>query len=61
MARSSDLYTNPVHPYTQALLSSAPTVEGGLSGKKLEKYVDSFDSEGVLTEIEPGHFVVRRG
>jgi ABC-type oligopeptide transport system ATPase subunit len=59
MARSSDLYSNPVHPYTQALLSSAPTVEGGLSGKKLEKYVKSFDSAGELTEVEPGHFVVR--
>jgi peptide/nickel transport system ATP-binding protein len=61
IARSADLYANPVHPYTQALLSSAPTIKGGLSGKKLEKFVESFDSDGVLTEVEPGHFAVFEG
>lgn len=36
MARSEELYKNPLHPYTKALLSSIPTLK---PGKKAERIV----------------------
>jgi oligopeptide transport system ATP-binding protein len=58
MAKSSVLYSRPLHPYTQALLASAPAIDIGLSGKGMPSYTEAFDSSGDLTEVEPGHFVV---
>ncbi|HEY0448231.1 ATP-binding cassette domain-containing protein [Actinophytocola sp.] len=58
IGRSADLYSHPKHPYTQALLASAPSIKGGLSGTKLARFAGEFDSGGELTEVGPGHFVV---
>jgi ABC-type glutathione transport system ATPase component len=58
IAKGADLYARPLHPYTKALLASAPTIVGGLSGKKLTEFAGPFDSNGDLTEVEADHFVM---
>lgn len=55
---SADLYERPAHPYTRALLASAPTIRGGLSGQTLAGSMEPFDSRGELREVEAGHFVM---
>lgn len=58
IAASEQLYSSPRHPYTQALLASAPTIKGGLEGKQLQDFAQRFTAEGKLTEIAPGHHVL---
>ncbi len=58
LGSSADLYERPAHPYTRALLASAPTIRGGLSGQALAGSMGPFDSRGELRELEAGHFVM---
>ena len=58
----SELYANPRHPYTRALLSAIPIPDP--IAERNRKRVDfdevTFDREGAMVEVSPGHFVLRK-
>lgn len=62
LAPTKALYSDPQHPYTKALLSAIPFPDP--IAERNRPRVDfenmEFDREGVLTEISPGHFVLRK-
>ncbi len=60
LAPTAELYANPRHPYTKALLSAIPVPDPKVErNKKPMDFEDAvFDCEGVLAEIAPGHFVL---
>ena len=62
VAPTAELYSNPQHPYTKALLSAIPIPDP--KAERNKKTIDfegvEFDREGVLTEIAPDHFVLRK-
>ena len=62
IAPTFELYANPLHPYTKALLSAIPVPDPIAERNKQRADFDelSFDSDGVLTEVAPGHFVLRK-
>ncbi|MDR0269659.1 ATP-binding cassette domain-containing protein [Paenibacillus sp.] len=61
VAESDELYENPLHPYTKALLSSIPIPDPrAASGKMAVKYEVPTAKDGAmpeLREVSPGHFV----
>ncbi|MBE6974241.1 MAG: ABC transporter ATP-binding protein [Ruminococcaceae bacterium] len=60
LAPVAELYADPRHPYTRALLSAIPVPDPVLERqrRRLDLDEDTFDLEGVLTEVTPGHFVL---
>ena len=60
LAPTAELYANPRHPYTKALLSAIPVPDpiAERSKKRMDFDELSFHREGVLTEVAPGHFVL---
>lgn len=62
MAPTAELFANPVHPYTKALLSAIPVPDPIAERRRKHIPFDeqSFQREGVLTEVTPGHFVLRK-
>jgi len=62
VAPAAQLYTNPQHPYTRALLSAIPVPDPIAERNRIRMDFDEIDFErdGVLTEIAPGHFVLRK-
>ena len=60
LAPTAELYANPQHPYTQALLSAIPVPDPIAERSKQRIDFDQldFDREGVLTEVAPGHWVL---
>ena len=63
MASSSQLYENPVHPYTKSLLSAIP-IPNPLVEKKRERFdydpsVHGYNEQNMpkMIEVEPGHHV----
>ena len=63
LASSEELFANPLHPYTKALLSAIPLPDPHLE-KKRERIIynplashDYSVQEPTLREIKPGHFV----
>ena len=62
VAPTAELYANPRHPYTKALLSAIPVPDP--IAERNKKRIDfddvEFDREGILTEVAPGHFVMRK-
>ena len=62
LAPTAELYANPRHPYTKALLSAIPVPDP--KAERSRKHMDfdeiTFDSEGAMVEVSPGHFVLRK-
>lgn len=63
LAPADDLYNNPIHPYTQSLLSAIPLPDPNYERNRKRKTYNpkvhnySSDDEVKLREIKPGHFV----
>ena len=62
LAPTAELYADPRHPYTKALLSAIPAPDPVVERNKKRMDFDqmTFDRDGVLTEVAPGHFVLRK-
>ena len=62
IAPTAELYTNPLHPYTQVLLSAIPIPDpiAERNRKRMDFDEMDFNREGTLTEVTPGHFVLRK-
>ena len=62
VAPTEELYANPQHPYTKALLSAIPVPDpiAERNKKRIDFEDVEFDRDGVLTEVAPGHFVLRK-
>ncbi len=62
LAPTAELYANPQHPYTKALLSAIPLPDPRAERNRQRMDFDegSFERDGVLTELTPGHWVLRK-
>ena len=60
LAPTAQLYENPRHPYTRALLSAIPIPDPIAERNRQRTEFDalSFDKDGVFVEVTPGHFVL---
>ena len=62
VAETEELFNNPIHPYTQSLLSAVPIPDPILERKKVLKVYDpeqhNYETDKPeMVEIKPGHFV----
>ncbi len=55
MGRTEDLFGDPAHPYTRALLSSVPAAEPGTPRRRIRYDGECFDPAAPLREVSPGH------
>ena len=62
VAPTAELYANPQHPYTKALLSAIPIPDpiAERNRKRMDFDEITFDREGTMVEVAPGHFVLRK-
>ena len=62
VAPTEELYANPQHPYTQALLSAIPIPDpiAERSRQRMDFDEVTFDREGTMVEVAPGHLVLRK-
>jgi len=62
VAPTAELFANPQHPYTKALLSAIPYPDPIAERKRERVNFDEleFDREGTFVEVSPGHFVLRK-
>ena len=60
IAPSKELFDNPLHPYTRALLSAIPIPDPRLERARAPQRFDpaQFCREGQLREVSPGHMVL---
>ncbi|RDW19710.1 ATP-binding cassette domain-containing protein [Oceanobacillus chungangensis] len=61
MAPAKELFENPLHPYTKALLSAVPVPDPIYErNKKILTYdEESIQADGQMVEVTPGHFVYK--
>ena len=62
VAETEELFNNPIHPYTQSLLSAVPIPDPILERKKVLKVYDPDQHDystdkPEMVEIQPGHYV----
>lgn len=62
LAPTKELFSNPQHAYTKALLSAIPYPDPIAERKRKRVNFEEmmFDREGTLTEVSPEHFVLRK-
>ena len=62
LAPTAELYANPQHPYTKALLSAIPIPDpiAERNRKRVDFEEITFDREGTMVEVAPGHWVLRK-
>lgn len=64
LADAEELYNNPIHPYTQALLSAIPLPDPDYERTRIRKKYDPAQhqytegDEPEFREVKPGHFVM---
>ena len=62
VAPTKELYENPLHPYTKALLSAIPVPDP--IAQRNREWLDfdslTFDRDGQLVEVSDGHFVLKK-
>ena len=63
VAPCKELYQNPLHPYTKALLAAIPVPDPKLErSRNIPVFSDkAFWTDGELKEVLPGHFVLQAG
>ena len=63
LATAEELYANPMHPYTQSLLSAIPLPDPNYERTRVRKSYDPANhnyqdgEEVAMREVTPGHFV----
>ena len=62
VAPTAELFANPCHPYTKALLSAIPYPDPIRERNRQRIDFDEleFDREGTMVEVAPGHFVLKK-
>ena len=62
LAPTAELFSNPLHPYTKALLSAIPIPDpiAERNRRHMDVHEEIFHREGVWIEAAPGHFVLRK-
>ena len=63
VAPTKELFANPLHPYTQSLLSAIPIPDPHRERTRVLRQFDParFDRDGELIEVSPGHLVLEKG
>ena len=63
VAPAEELFANPLHPYTQSLLSAIPIPDPRRERARVLQEFDpaQFYRDGEMTEVSPDHFVLRKG
>ena len=56
MGDTRQLFTNPMHPYTRALLSAVPVLDPDAHRQRIRLEPDSFDAHAALREVGASHW-----